>query len=37
MTQFEPGTGQKSGRRSRAFRSRSAEPLEFTQYAVKAC
>jgi Flp pilus assembly protein TadG len=30
MTQFEPGTGQKSVRRPRAFRLRGAEPLEFT-------
>ena len=37
MTQSEPGTGQKSGRRPRGFRSEGAEPLEFTQYAVKVC
>ena len=30
MTQSEPGTGQKSGRRRRGFRCRGAEPLEFT-------
>jgi Flp pilus assembly protein TadG len=30
MTQIEPRTVQKSGRRSRAFRLRGAEPLEFT-------
>ncbi len=30
MTQIEPRAGAKSGRRSRAFRSRGAEPLEFT-------
>jgi Flp pilus assembly protein TadG len=30
MTQIEPRAGQKSGRRSRVFRSRGAEPLEFT-------
>jgi Flp pilus assembly protein TadG len=30
MTQIEPRAGQKSGRRSRAFRSKGAEPLEFT-------
>ena len=30
MTQIEPRAGPKSGRRRRAFRSRGAEPLEFT-------
>jgi Flp pilus assembly protein TadG len=30
MTQIEPRTARKSGRRPRAFRSRGAEPLEFT-------
>jgi hypothetical protein len=30
MTQIEPQTARKSGRRPRAFRSRGAEPLEFT-------
>ena len=30
MTQIEPQTAPKSGRRPRAFRSRGAEPLEFT-------
>jgi len=30
MTQIEPRTAKKSGRRPRAFRSRGAEPLEFT-------
>ena len=30
MTQIEPQTARKNGRRPRAFRSRGAEPLEFT-------
>jgi Flp pilus assembly protein TadG len=30
MTQIEPQTARQSGRRPRAFRSRGAEPLEFT-------
>ncbi len=34
MMQFEPGTGQKSVCRPRAFRLRGAEPLEFTLLAM---